>query len=213
MRKKYPRTYHLPWSRSKTDDDRVLRDTDHFKGKEVIVTEKMDGENTTIYNDFIHARSLDSKDHASRHWVKMLQSTIGYQIPQNWRICGENLYAKHSIYYQNLSSYLYVFSIWTDEDKCLSWDETVEWAELLGLQMVPVLYRGIYDEGKIKACYTKNSLAGGEQEGYVIRLANEFYYNDFKHSVAKFVRKNHVQTDEHWMNKPIVPNVISKQRN
>ncbi|MGX5608814.1 RNA ligase family protein [Bacillus cereus] len=208
MKKKYPKTHHLPWSRSKTDDDRVLRNVDHFIGKEVVVTEKIDGENTSIYRDFTHARSIDSKDHPSRHWVKMLQATIGYQIPENWRLCGENAFAMHSIYYQELMSYFYLFSIWTDENKCLSWDETVEWAELLELQTVPVLYRGIFDEEKIKACYTKKSLLGGVQEGYVIRLADSFHYDDFKYAVAKFVRKNHVQTDEHWMSKPVIPNII-----
>jgi hypothetical protein len=41
--------------------------------------------------------------------------------------------------------------------------------------------------------YTKQSVLGGEQEGYVIRLADGFQYDDFKQSVGKFVRKNHVR--------------------
>ena len=41
---------------------------------------------------------------------------------------------------------------------------------------------------------------------YVIRLTDGFQYNDFKHSVAKFVRENHVQTDKHWMTKQIKAN-------
>ena len=129
MLKKYPRTFHLPWSRSRTDDDKILRTVRHFEGKEVVVTEKLDGENTTLYRNHIHARSLDSKDHASRHWVKMLHGTISFHIPEGWRICGENVYALHSIYYEQLTSYFYVFSIWNENNECLSWDETVEWAE------------------------------------------------------------------------------------
>lgn len=70
MRVKYPRTFHLPWSRSYTHDDKVLKHVQHFEGKEVVVTEKMDGENTTMYRDYLHARSIDSKDHPSRHWIK-----------------------------------------------------------------------------------------------------------------------------------------------
>ena len=51
---KYPRTYHLPYSQSKTDD-KTLSNDDQFKGMEVVVTIKMDGENTTIYPDgYIH---------------------------------------------------------------------------------------------------------------------------------------------------------------
>ena len=70
MEYKYPRTFHLPWSPGCTSDDKVLKSVDHFVGKRVIVTEKMDGENTTISKNKIYARSIDSKDHESRHWVK-----------------------------------------------------------------------------------------------------------------------------------------------
>ncbi|MED1916457.1 RNA ligase family protein [Bacillus thuringiensis] len=210
MLKKYPRTFHLPWSRSRTDDDKILRTVSHFEGKEVVVTEKLDGENTTLYRNHIHARSLDSKDHASRHWVKMLHGTISFHIPEGWRICGENVYALHSIYYEHLTSYFYVFSIWNENNECLSWDETVEWAELLGFKTAPVLYRGIWKEETVKSCYTKQSVFGGEQEGYVVRITERFPYEDFNQSAAKFVRKNHVQTDQHWLSKPVVPNGIAQ---
>lgn len=206
MKKKYPRTFHLPWSRSRTDDDKILRTTQHFEGKEVVVTEKLDGENTTLYNDYLHARSIDSKDHESRHWIKMLHGMIAYQIPEGWRICGENVFAKHSIYYEELTSYFYVFSIWNERNECLSWDETMEWAALLGLDIAPVLYRGKWDEASVRQCYTKRSSFGGEQEGYVVRTAEGFPYEDFKWSAAKFVRKNHVQTSKHWLAEAIVPN-------
>ena len=59
------------------------------------------------------------------------------------------MYAVHSIKYTNLSSYFYIFSIWID-NICLSWDETIEYAEILGLEIVQVIYDGIYDENKIK---------------------------------------------------------------
>jgi hypothetical protein len=205
-RTKYPRTFHLPWSLGATSDDKVLKSVDHFFGKEVVVTEKMDGENTTLYRDGFHARSIDSKHHESQAYVKRLQGEIGHLIPENFRICGENLFAKHSIHYNNLTSYFMVFNIW-EGDKCLSWEETVEWAELLGLQTVPVLYNGAFDEERIKSCYTKNRELD-EQEGYVVRVSESFSYGDFHKSVAKFVRKNHVQTEEHWKNQIIVKNGV-----
>lgn len=128
---KYPRTAHLPWSEGKTSDDKTLKDCSQFEGKRVIVTEKMDGENTSIYKDYIHARSIDGRDHWSRSWVKNLQAKIGYEIPDQWRLCGENLYAKHSIGYKDLSSYFALFSIWNENNECLSWDETKEYADTL----------------------------------------------------------------------------------
>lgn len=47
-------------------------------------------------------------------------------------------------------------------------------------------------------------------EGYAIRLDEGFYLNEFNKSVAKFVRKNHVQTDNHWMEQEIVKNKLKE---
>ena len=203
---KYPRTYHLPWSQGRTSDDKSLRSASHFEGKRIVITEKMDGENTTVYSDYIHARSIDGRDHWSRSWVKSLQGAIGHDIPPGWRICGENLYAVHSIKYDSLSSYFLVFSIWNDLNECLSWDETVQYAELLGLQTVPVLYDGLYDEKCVKAIGDEMDL--DKREGYVVRTAERFKYDAFRDSVAKFVRTDHVGTAEHWMHSSIGKNEL-----
>ena len=204
---KYPRTYHLPWSEGKTKDDKSLINCSFFIGKRVVVSLKMDGENTTMYSNYIHARSIDSNNHPSRNFVKKIHGTIMGDIPEGWRVCGENLYAKHSIFYHDLQSYFYIFSIWNDKNQCLSWDETVEWSNLLDLPVVPVLYDGIYDELIIKKLF-KNEYNGNEMEGYVMRLADSFNYKDFKSNVAKYVRTNHVHTHGHWMRSKIVPNKL-----
>ena len=210
---KYPRTPHLPWSRSKTEDDKVLDNVDHFVGKKVVCSSKLDGESTSLYPDHIHARSVDSKHHPSRSWVKNLWQTIRHDIPRGWRICGENMYAKHSIAYSALPSYFLVYAIFNEANVCLSWEGLKMWCELLDLTHVPVLHEGIWDEEAVKACMTGVSKYGGEQEGYVVRLASAFYYSEFRSSVAKFVRANHVQTDDFWMNKPVVKNLLAEKKN
>ena len=204
---KYPRTHHLPWSPGVTTDDRVMKDMEHFKGKRVIFTEKMDGENTTMYRDYIHARSVDGRHHESRDMVKNLWSTISYEIPERYRICGENLYAEHSLRYENLAGYFYMFSLWDDRNRCQSWDETKLWAEMLGLPLVPVLFDGIYDEDALqKICKNFDTKT---TEGGVLRLADAFDYSEFRTSVAKFVRANHVSTGQHWMfGRRMVPNKL-----
>ncbi len=195
---KYPRSWHLPWSPGQTKDDKTLKDCSHFEGKRVIVTEKLDGENTTLYSDYIHARSIDGRNHWSRSWVKNLQGRIGYEIPAGWRICGENLYAKHSIGYENLESAFMVFSIWTEKNICLSWEETKDYCDILGLSMVPVLYDDIWDEKKIRSLWTEKDY--DVMEGYVVRVADSYSYFDFRRSLAKFVRKDHVdENNHHWM--------------
>lgn len=193
---KYPRTYHLPFSLGATKDDRMVPNCNQFEGKRVIVTKKMDGENTTMYFDHIHARSLDDDSHESRDWVKNYWSSFQHEIPRGWRICGENLFAKHSILYKDLESYFYGFSIWNNKNICLSYDDRLEWFELLGIKHVPLLYDGIFDLKLIKNLWTPAHW--DTEEGFVVSLAEEFHYKDFRKSVAKFVRNNHVTSERHW---------------
>lgn len=204
---KYPRTFHLPWS-NPSKDDKALKNTSYFDGQEVVVTVKMDGENTTMYRDYIHARSLSPLIGQDRGMVKALHASIAADIPEGWRICCENLYAKHSIHYTNLNSYAQVFSIWDERNRCLSWNETLEWTELLGLITVPVIYRGVFDTNIIKNWYS-GEYDNNECEGYVVRLASGFDYHDFKKSIAKFVRPNHVTTNQHWRHQKLVANALA----
>ncbi len=194
---KYPRTNHLPWSEGLNEDDRILADVSGFVGRRVIVTEKEDGEQTNMYRDHYHARSVESAHHESQGWCKNFWSQICGDIPEGWRVCGENLYAKHSIAYDNLPSYFMGFGIWNERNVCLSWDETLEWFDLLGVTPVPVLYDGIYDEAAIRALYDSDK-DWETREGYVIRVADAFPYSQFRTSVGKFVRRGHVQTTKHW---------------
>ncbi len=204
---KYPRTFHAPWSPGKNDDDKVLHDLSHFEGEKVIVTPKFDGENSTFYRDYYHARSINSDDHPSRHIIKSLHAKFCYDIPEGWRICGENLYAQHSISYRNLPSYLLIFSIWNEKNQCLSWEETKEWCSLLDLHLVPTIYEGIWDEKLIKNLSVKE-FNGDPCEGYVVRIADGFSYKEFRHSVIKMVRAGHVTTNNHWKHGAVVPNQL-----
>jgi hypothetical protein len=204
---KYPRTYHLPNSHASADDKRLSNDL-VFQNKKVVVTIKMDGENCTMYNDYIHARSLNSNDHPSRAWVKGLWGKIGYMLDDDMRVCGENMYALHTVKYDNLESFFLLFSIWY-RDTCLSWNETLDYAELLDLKTVPVIYEGIYNSEKIENAfkeYSKINLT----EGYVVRLFDDFKYSNFKNSVAKYVKPEFLhdlqQSTGHWQSKKVVAN-------
>lgn len=203
-RYKYPRTSHLPFSLSVSDDDKVMTDFSRFNGKRVIASLKKDGENTTFYTDYYHARSLDGRHHPSRDWVKAYWASIAHNIPVDWRVCGENLYAKHSIAYENLKSYFYGFSVWDDRNVCLAWDETLEYFELLTIQPVEVIYDEIFDLSALEKL--AKSIDPQKEEGFVVRLAEEIPYRDFGKSFCKYVREKHVTTDTHWMNSEIVPN-------
>ncbi|GGV84300.1 hypothetical protein GCM10015535_28790 [Streptomyces gelaticus] len=204
MRTHYPRTAHLPWSPGATSDDVRIAGLAALTGREVVVTEKLDGENTTLYADGLHARSLDSAHHPSRGWVKALQGRVGARIPDGWRVCGENMFARHSIPYDGLESFFYGFSVW-DGERCLDWDRTVVFLRGLGIPVPPVLWRGVFDARAERALRALKPDTG-RQEGYVVRPVDGFGAADFGRLVAKWVRPGHVQTGTHWMHTAVVEN-------
>lgn len=200
---KYPRTPHLPFSLGATRDD-VFTSMSAFEGKNVVVTRKMDGESFTGYsNGYTHAHSVDSRTHWTRDWAKTYWSRRSYLLKNGFRICAENLYARHSIAYTNLDTYLPLISVWDHGNMCLSWKETCGWALKLNMKTVPVLYSGQWDEDKIRGLHEEG------HEGFVVRLAESFHYNDFGGSVAKFVREGHVTTEDHWMHGEIHRNGLN----
>ena len=204
---KYPRTLHFPWSPNLQNDDRLLTSLGGFEGEEVVATLKLDGENTTMYRGYIHARSLDSKHHPSRDWVKALHGRIAHEIPEDFRICGENLFGEHSLHYGSLPDYFAVFNIWERGD-ALDWDATVSYCEMLGLHHVPVLWRGMWDEKTIRD--VTMGLDPAKHEGTVVRVTRAIKAGEWKRVVGKCVRSNHVTTDQFWMTRPVVPNGLAK---
>lgn len=211
---KYPRTLHLPESPGVQRDDRVLTDLSAFEGEEVVVSIKMDGENTTLYPDYHHARSIDSKKHPSRDWLTRLLPLM-HEIPKGWRVCGENLFAKHSIHYKHLRHLFQVFSVWNGT-QALSWYDTLEWVELLAeatdtspadFGLVPVVYIGPFSERVIPECL-KNYFWGDPVEGLVMRVTRSYRMSEHQSVVGKWVRANHVQTDSHWMSQTVERNEV-----
>lgn len=215
MKHKYPRTFHLPWSQSIHSDDKVINNYNHLIGKEIIVSEKIDGENTSFGKTYLHARSLDSTHNFTRDWVKKLHSVICHDIPEGYRFCGENVAFYHSIHYKELESFYYLFSIWDENNKCLSWDDTMIYADTLDLATPKIIYRGIFDLDVLKNI-AKN-FDTSKSEGFVVRLADAFSYDDFSLSVTKWVRADHVQPNEngiteHWL-KNTYPNELANPYN
>jgi len=205
---KYPRTMHLLDSPNLENDDRRISTLRYLEdANEVVFTEKMDGECTSMMRDAFYARSLDSRHHVSRDWAKALWGSIHNDIPDGWRICGENVYARHSIAYSELPSYFLGFGIWTERNERLSWDDCTEWFNLLGVSMVPVLYRGKFDASIAGRLASEREHSGFE--GVVVSVTDSYKMRQHKTHCAKWVRKGHVQTDKHWMDGPVRPNLLA----
>lgn len=205
---KWPKIYHLPNSPGITDEDEVLPNLASFLGREILITEKLDGECTHMNCVRIHARSEDSKRHDSRTIVKGLHGNIRSEIPKHLEIVGENMQALHSIHYTRLTTIFYVFSI-VDFEKgaVLPVKETLEWCRLLGIEHAPILYHGTFPEHFV---IPNHSSFGDEIEGYVIRIMEEFPLTHFTSSIAKWVRPGHIKTGEFWM-KNWKPNQLASQ--
>lgn len=206
---RFPRTYHLPWSPGMNDDDKMMSSLEHLIGEEVVITTKWDGRNTTIYPDGrLHARSPDGRSHYSQAMVKSEAAKFAFNIPEGWRVCGEDLFAKHSIPYDNLPSFFLGFQIWNDRNICLSWDETCEWFQLLEINPVDIVWRGQFDEQTIPNLPLPDE-AGWE--GYVIRPTRAFAYQEYPRVVGKYVRANHNKLGvvHNWRTAEITPNKLA----
>lgn len=216
---KYPRTYHLPSSPGLQNDDRRLPDPSVFEGREVLFTEKEDGEGSTMTRQKTYPRSPDGRYHPSRDRMKAFHAERAMHIPDGWRICGEYMHARHSIAYTHelgnaRPSVFMGFAVFDHRNVMLSWDDTLEVFQMIDVVPVRTLYRGPWYEGLVER------IAAGIdptlQEGFVVRTVDEIPYpcgagdrGRFFRDVAKWVRKGHVQTDGHWMSGPVVPNDIT----
>lgn len=204
IRRKYTRTYHVEWSKGVQSDDKILKDLSCFEGLEIVVTEKLDGECTTLTSSYMHARSIDSLFNYTRSWVSNMHSGIKYSIPNDIRLVGENLWGKHSISYpdNSLEGYFYLFSVWKEKedgsDFCLDYDSIVEYSEMFDLPMPKVLYRGVFCEKKLREL--SELVDTSKSEGYVIRTTKSFDRKDSNSHLAKWVREGHVQPNsKHWL--------------
>lgn len=199
--RKYGRTYHFPFSPGATSDDRILADWQGLADHQLVMTEKLDGENTCLKTSGVYARShaaVNQNPWARNMWPiwERTKNDLG-----TLEVFGENLYGIHSIEYERLPYHFFVFAI-RDGEQWLSWEEVLFYAEALELPTVPVFEQGTFDapaiEPLIQTRIQEGSAFGGDCEGFVFRTYEGFAAEDFKHHVLKYVRENHVKTDEHW---------------
>lgn len=200
---KYNRTYHLPWSPGTTSDDRIAKSINSILGIDIVITEKIDGENTGMTRDGVYARS--HAEFTTSNWskeVRQLHQLIKNDLSEGVFLFGENMEGIHSIEYSNLKSYFYIFGV-RDNNIWIPWESVEEYSYILDIPTVPVLYKGIINNEKdlkiiVNDLVSKPSSLGGLREGIVIRNADMFHNDDFSTNIFKWVRKDHVQTDEHW---------------
>ncbi len=200
---KYARSFHLPWSLGTTSDDRISKSVDSLIGINIVITEKLDGSNTAFTKNGVYGRS--HVEFTRNPWdIKSwdIWNRISRNIDEDVYIFGEGMYGIHSIEYSNLKSYFYIFGV-RDNNIWISWDQVEEYSYLLDIPTVPVLFKGVVSSEKELKDLTESlskepSALGGLREGIVVRNADIFHNDDFSDNLMKWVRKGHVQTDQHW---------------
>jgi hypothetical protein len=202
---KYPSTPHWPWSPTVHKDDRYHQAPEVFVKRGVIITEKLDGGNTCLWRGDVFARSTGQP--ATQGWFAMVKKHHAWKTansPEDIFVYGEDLYGIHSIQYEPIreDQTYRIFAV-RQGDAWLAWDDVEAHAKSLDIPTVPVLFRGSFDTVKQITEFfndeiSKTSEIGGAREGFVMRFACDFADSAFTNATSKYVRKGHVQTDEHW---------------
>jgi hypothetical protein len=210
---KYNRTFHFPFSPGASSDDKIATSMEKLIGVPIICSEKLDGGNCSLETNGVYARThVSIPTHASFDLIKVLHATIKHKIPMDYQLFGENCYAKHSIEYSELPGYFLLFGVRTG-NQWLSWEEVKMWAEEIGVPTVPVLWEGVVKSKNelqqlIQSFMGQPSACGGIREGVVARVASGFNDDEFQYCVLKNVRKNHVNTNQHWTHNKIIKNKL-----
>ena len=203
---KYPRTPYWPGSpnASVARSQRIHAAPDVFVGRDIAISEKLDGANTLLYRGNVYSRSATPG--TSHPWQAMVKQQHAWKLASepDVMLWGEDIYAVHSIQYGPVppDRTFYAFAA-MNNFQFVAYDQLVSVTTRLGIPTVPVLFTGVFSTIRllsdfVNRCHQQPSVLGGEREGVVIRLASAFSPRDFGMSVCKSVRPNHVQTDTHW---------------
>lgn len=178
-----------------------------------------------------------------KQWATIHKDELYSVLKNRYIMYGEWLYAKHSVYYDALPHYFLEFDIYDKENKVfLSTEERKKLTNSLPIESVPVLACGKFSNmddilkylGKSKYI-TENHLENLKNEaikqgldpirqiketdnsnlmeGLYIKLEEDGIVKDR----MKYVRYSFLQTvmesESHWLNRPIVPNKLDKNIN
>lgn len=152
---KYPRTPHIESSREQPgDEDLESVSWDEIKGRHLVVEEKLDGANCGL--TFADGEPwLQSRGHflvggqRERHfglfktWVGVHRADLEARLGERYTMYGEWLYARHTVFYDQLPHYLFEFDLYDRHTETfLSTPRRREILEGSPVTSVPVLHEG-----------------------------------------------------------------------
>lgn len=248
---KYPRTPHLEGSRHQLGDSPEDQKLAGLRDVSLVWEEKLDGANSGISFDFTGTLHLQSRGHfltgggreahfsLLKTWAQTHAPRMYEVLGTRFRIYGEWLFAKHTVFYDALPAYFMEFDVLDTQDgSFLSTDARREL--LFGLPIVPVpviarkpvktvkevrdmiaptLYRTPHwRDALIQAAETSGSrLDMVERQTDMSELSEGHYVKREDNGAVvdryKFVRSDFLQTimdsDSHWHDRPILQNGLA----
>lgn len=205
---KYPRSFHFPFSEGATSDDKTSKDYSFLENEEIVILEKLDGQNSGVskYDVFARSHSTPTELPWDKPIIELFKNKKN-MIGEDEFVFGESMVGIHSLEYKKLESYYYIFGVRV-KDEWLSWDDVEEYAYCLDLPTVPIIKKGIYTDIKTEvlelvqqpSMLDAYDTETGEEmmEGVVVRKTCSFKDENFSKNLLKWVRKDHVKTNEHW---------------
>ena len=250
--KKYPRTPHLEGSRLQPGDEDLSQvPFSYIRGRHLVVEEKIDGANSAISFSEDGELLLQSRGHyltggyRERHynlmkqWANIHQDAFFEVLGTRYIMYGEWMYAKHTVYYDQLPHYFLEFDIFDREEQIfLSTERRHEMLKALPVVSVPVLKIGAFQnrEDLISLLGKSNYISQAKTEALrqtsqrlgldVERQVRETDASDTMEGLyikieengqvidrLKYVRASFTQTVDvsqtHWLDRPIVPNGLA----
>jgi ATP-dependent RNA circularization protein (DNA/RNA ligase family) len=216
---RFPHTPHLALLGSvDVRGDKVLSEeaAEAFLDEEIIVEEKVDGENLglSLVDGQIVAQSRGSYVELGgavfrglAAWLHPRVSRIAGELGDDLILFGEWCAVRHSVPYDALPDWLLVFDVYDRRIQAF-WqlDERDLLAEALGLARVPRLGAGRFDMAGLRGLLGPSRVGNTPMEGLVLR------HPEHPGERAKLVRPEFVQgIDEHWRSRPVEPNRLAWQ--
>ena len=218
---KYPRTPHLAGSRVQAGDEELkVVPLEELKGRPLVIEEKLDGSNTGISFDADGMLVLQSRGHVLtggarerqfdlfKRWASWRQVALWEILRSRYLMYGEWLYARHTIFYDELPHYFLEFDILDREtEEFLSTERRRGMLAGSPVLSVPVLHEGPVKALKLDGLLGRSRCSSSElMEGLYIK------WEEGGRVVGryKYLRDSFLQAaadaETHWMDRPIEPN-------
>jgi hypothetical protein len=249
---KYPRTQHLQGSRlGPGDEDLDQVPFAHLAGRFVVAEEKLDGANTGLSFDEQGRLHLQCRGHyltggprerqfnLFKQWAHTHATALHSALGSRYVLYGEWLYAKHTVFYDQLTHYFHEFDILdTQTGEFLSTELRRILLDGLPVVSVPVLFTGqparldellalighsLYKSGTWRDSLRRQAETEGLDPEQVARETDssdlmEGLYLKVEEDGRVVERYKYVRADfvsaildsgSHWMRRPIVPNRLA----